>query len=535
MSVLRTATVALLVGLALLASGCGGSSPGSAPASRKAPLISIFEAQGPLLTDPTATLDQLRQLGVSAVRVFMSWSSVAPDPAGRRPPASFAAADPGAYPASGWAPFDAIVRAAKPRGIKVFLSLEGPAPLWATAPGAPRNAPEGGGGWEPSAAAYGRFVHAVGQRYSGHYVPAGTASRLPRVTMWSLWNEPNDGPQLAPQAIDRSTVEVSAVRYRQLLRTGWPALQATGHGGDTILIGELAPYGQTGPGDPGTFGEMVPLRFVRALYCVDGSLRPLRGTAAALRGCPTTAAGSRQFAAEYPALFRASGFAVHPYPGPTRVPPTTVFPASPDFVNLATLPKLERVLDTVTAEYGASRRFPLYSTEYGYFTDPPFSAGAPMAVAADYLNWAEYISWSNPRVMAFDQYLLSDPPGTSPSKFDTGLQFSSGAPKPTYAAWRMPIYLPHTRQPSGSSLEVWGCVRPAPYAKADTGRAQTVRIEEQTGGAGGYKLVKSLTITDPNGYFDAGVHFAASGVVRLAWTYPHGPTVYSRAVPITAS
>ena len=535
MSVLRKPAAAGLAALALLASGCGSSPPRPGPVTRGTSLVSIFEAQGGLLTDPAGTLDELRHLGVGVVRVFLSWNSVAPNPLSRAAPKRFAASSPGAYPAAGWARYDAVVRAAKPRGIRVFFSVEGPAPLWATGPGAPRGAPERGAQWKPSAAAYGRFVHAVGTRYSGSYAPPGAAP-LPKVSMWSLWNEPNDGPQLAPQTIDNSTAELSAATYRALVAAGWPSLQATGHGSDTILIGELAPYGQSlGSNVPGKFGEMVPLRFVRALYCVDAALHPLRGAAAAARACPTTAAASQRFAAENPGLFQATGYAVHPYPGPTRLPPNAVVSTSPDFANLAALPNLERTLRAVTGAYGRPRSFPFYNTEYGYITDPPYGPGAPVALAAVYENWAEYISWRYPPMRSWDHYLLVDPPSNGPSAFDTGLEFADGAHKPTYDAFRMPIYLPVTRTRHGSALEVWGCVRPAHYAELDTGKPQRVQIELQPAGGGPFQAVKALTVTDPGGYFDTQVQFPESGIVRLTWSYPHGPVVHSRTVAVTVA
>lgn len=491
----------------------------------------MFEAQGGLLSDPSGTLDELKRLGVNVVRVFVPWNAVAP---ATPPPPSPAASD-AAYAAGDWAPFDAIVRDAAPRGLQVYLTLEGGAPRWATGPGAPASAPEGGTYWKPSAAAFGAFVRAAGTRYSGHYTPSGASSPLPRISFWSLWNEPNDGPQLAPQTTGNSTIEASASMYRGLVDAGWSALQATGHGADTILIGELAPYGQTGPGSPGTFGEMVPLRFVRALYCVDSSLRPLQASAAAARGCPTTSSASKAFAADHPGLFHATGFAVHPYPGPGRIPPNFVPPGSPDFANLAALPNLEQLLDKLTSSYGAAKRFPLYSTEYGYFTDPPSPDGAPYPVAADYLNWAEYMSWRDPRIVAWDQYLLVDPPASSPSKFVTGLELADGTRKPTYGAWRMPIYLRVTHESPGKPLEVWGCPRPAPYARLQTGVAQRVRIQLRPASGGAFKTVSTLTIGDASCYFDTNVTFPSGGTVRLAWSYPQGPTIYSREVQVTVS
>ena len=39
-------------------------------------------------------------------------------------------------------------------------------------------------------------------------------------------------------------------------------------------------------------------------------------------------------------------------------------------------------------------------------------------------------------------------------------------------------------------------------------------------------------MTGSGGYFDLHMKFPSSGSVRLAWTYPQGPTVYSRSVAI---
>lgn len=520
--------------LAMLAAGCGSStSPVQTAISRPGP-ESIFEPKGPLFADPPGTLDLMRRLGVDRVKVFVAWNSLAPDASSRVAP-RFDAANPSAYPAGAWSQYDAIVRAAAARGIAVYLAVGGPAPLWATQPHAPRGAPYGGAQWKPSPAAYGRFVRAVARRYDGTYTPPGASSPLPRVSFWGIWNEPNLGSQdLAPQAIDHSAIETSPAMYRGLVDVAWSAFQATGHGGDTILIGELAPYGQTGPGSPGDFGEMVPLRFLRALYCVDSGLHPLRGAAASARLCPTTTAGSNSFARDHPGLFQASGFAMHPYPS-GQLPPNAPPPGSPDFVDMATLPRLEHVLDAVTSAYGSNKRFPIYITEYGYITDPPYSLGAPLQLAAAYLNHAEYMAWLDPRIRSTDQFLLMDPPPGSRSNFDTGLESSSGAHKPSFDAYRMPIFLPLTRGTRGQSLEVWGCVRPAHYVAAATGAAQRVKIELRSAPGQPFTTIAVAPITNVHGYFDVRVRFPSSGSVRLAWSYPHGPTVYSRSVAITVS
>ena len=95
------------------------------------------------------------------------------------------------------------------------------------------------------------------------------------------------------------------------------------------------------------------------------------------------------------------------------------------------------------------------------------------------------------------------------------------------------------QRPSGDSLEVWGCARPAHVAASDTGDPQLVEIQFQANSRGPYKTVQNLAITDPHGYFDTRVMFGSSGRVRLSWSYPpvdaySQPTpVYSRVVQIT--
>jgi len=477
-----------------------------------------------MLANPSGTLDTLRSLGVDVVKVFVPWDDIAPDPASSHPPAGFDGSDPSAYPAANWAIYDTIVRDAAARGVGLDLTLAEPPPRWARGAGAPADA---GPQWKPSPALFGQFVHAVGARYSGHYTPPGETKPLPRVSTWSIWNEPNYGPELKPQAIDHWRIPVSPMLYRGLLDAAWDALLATGHGHDTILIGELAPRGiEAADG-------MVPLRFVRALYCLSDSLQPLRGAAATVLGCPPTAAGSSAFRARNPALFDASGFSDHPYPQ-GQAKPDFVTPDEPDYADFAALPKLMSTLDHAQQAYGASKRFQIWSTEFGYKTNPPLALQASPTVAASLINWSEYLSWRNPRIASYDQFGLVDPLPSSGSSFVTALESSNGTPKATYDAYRMPVWLPVTSFSSGQPVEVWGCVRPARYARIDSGRVQRVRIQFKRAGAARFATVATVTLSDPYGYFDVDQAFPRTGAVRLAWTYPHGAEIFSRTVSVTA-
>ena len=252
--------------------------------------------------DPAGTLATFRSLGVTRVRLSVTWASLAPSPNSKKAPKGFKGGDPASY--KGWAIYDTIARQAKADGIGLDFMLTGPAPRWATGPGMPSGTHLQ---WKPSASQFGAFAKAVGTRYSGHY------HGLPRITFWSIWNEPNYGFDLAPQTTNHDSIEVGAAIYRGLLSHAWAGLSQSGHkpGHDTILIGETAPRGLDH--GIGNFQGVKPLRFLRALYCVDSQYRQLRGSAASARGCPTTAGGSRAFRKQNPALFSASGFADHPY------------------------------------------------------------------------------------------------------------------------------------------------------------------------------------------------------------------------------
>ena len=482
-----------------------------------------FQDNDLLLGDPghlDETLQTLSSLGVQRLRITVEWNVIAPDPNSRRAPAGFDGSNPADYPAGAWGPYDAIVQAAARYRLGLNFNVTGGAPRWAVGRGAPSNLRSV---WYPSPPAFGAFVQAVATRYSGAYTPVGATAPLPRVGFWSVWNEPNVGTSsLSPQAVNGA--EVGPRLYRGLLDAAYGALQVTGHGGDTILIGELA---STGHANPGSTLGMEPLRFLRALYCVDSRFRELRGAAAAARACPTNGSGSAHFRAENPALFQATGWSLHPYhldTAPNVVSP----PADADWVTLADLPKLEGSLDRVQRVYGSHKRFPIYLTEFGLETNPPLPLfQLTPAQQAVYLNQAEYMAWRDPRVQTLSQYLLKDAPpgdGSPISAFASGLEFINGKAKPSFAAYRLPIWMPSVRAKRGHSLEVWGCVRPAKrYRRAAVGPV-LIQLNGRT--------IRSVDVTDPAGYFDVDLSFPRSGTVRLAWTYPHGPTIYSRAVVI---
>jgi hypothetical protein len=523
---------------------------GSSKPRHGAPLAMLQEYVN-LLGRPEPTLQILRSIGVDVVRAQVVWNMIAPDSSSPTPPTGFNASDPAAYPASSWAPYDAVVRDAWADGVKLNFVLTGGAPQWALGTDAPPSQ-RPAGAWKPSAAAYGQFVQAVAIRYSGRYTPPGASAPLPPVQFWEIWNEPNWGVSLEPQMSLHPLRVVAAPVYRDLLDAAWSALQRAGDSHAAIITGGLSPRGITVPPDntlAAAINVSSPIAFTQTLYCVDSSYHQLRGAAAAQAGCPTTDAGSQRFRRAHPALFDATGYGLHPYP--VSLPPTQADSSGAGTVEFSQIPQLTNTLDRIQSVYGSDRKLNVYNTEFGYVTHPPNASTGYVspAVAARYINWAEYLTWRNPRLATTMQYLLYDPaPGPSVfgnGGFATGLLFFNGVPKATFAAYRMPIFLPVSRAGSGDSLEVWGAVRPAHYASLDAHRAQQVQIQFRAGSSGPFRTVKSVPITDPGGYFDVPVKFSASGTVRLKWSYPPGDqrlvdpvtpqdtTIYSREVHVT--
>ena len=472
----------------------------------------------------TSTLDTLQSLGVDRIRVSMFWSLVAPANDQPQKP-NFDATDPAQYPAAHWHRYDRLIRAALARGILVNLNFTSPVPRWAAAE-APRADIQHTFG--VNAEEFGKFVRAVGTRYSGTY--AG----LPRVDYWSIWNEPNQAGWLTPQwgpdpRNSKRWVDSAPALYRRLVQHAWQGLADTGHGTDTILVGETAPQGERN--DKDITQSIDALKFIRRLYCLDDNLNILTGSHAQVRDCP---AGKDTFVAQNPALFRATGFAHHPYALLTP-PGRRSRPA--DWVSMADLGKLSRELSRIYRRYGqkmqTKRGVPLYLTEYGYQTKPdPFVARVvTFARQAAWINQAEYMAYRNRNVRTISQFLLVDDgplPGEKNPRvawrtFQSGLQLLSGKRKPSYKAYVTPIHLTKTRVRRGFSTRVFGMLRPA----APAARVR-VQIQFRPRGAKRWQTHKRITVRGPRHYFTTPLRMTRPGSVRILWS--NGRAVASRSV-----
>ena len=420
---------------------------GAAPtAVRDAPHPARLRALKPLIG--LGRRPRIRALTPAPLRTLtdVQWATVAPSPNATKQP-NFNASDPNAYPAKNWAIYDQAIKSAQQAGITVDLEVTGGSPRWASG----KNYPKGATScwqhdvaycaWMPNAKMYGQFVHAVTERYDGHFKPTGASTTLPAVHFWSFWNEPNFGQDLGPQATNGSTVPYAPQAYRALLAAGWKALQQTQQGvRNTTLVGELAATGYPlhaagHPGSlPGNGAIYLSLDFMRAVYCLSPNYQKLTGSTAKLYGCPTTGAAASKFRSQNPGLFNATGFAIHAYDS-KQAPNQSPSSINPSYATFPVLKRVEAALDKATHAWGSGKHYPIYNDEYGYITSPPApkSKGDPSeATAAAELNQAEYISYKDPRIAAYGQYLINDPVPAAQQiggGFASGLYTSKGKPK----------------------------------------------------------------------------------------------------------
>jgi hypothetical protein len=303
------------------------------------------------------------------------------------------------------------------------------------------------------------------------------------VNLWSVWNEPNLPVFLLPQrSSDRSHIPVSPTLYRNLYLNAHAGLSASGHGGDTILMGELLPVGKSGTTPR---SSIRPLEFLRELACLDSRYRAFKGKAAKVRGC-----------VGYKPL-PLSGLAYHPYSlagGPTTSPPNR------DDATIGTLSRVTKALDRISARHrlAGPPRIPLWLTEFGVQTDPPdYLFGAPIKRVPGFLGASELLAFRNSRVFSYSQYPLVD--DHTNSGFQSGLRFSNDKAKPgIYLEYKLPIYV----RRSGSGVEFFGGVR-----AADSGG--TVDLFSKRGKA---KPVKLKTVKlGPHGYFDVPLRVPGAG------------------------
>jgi hypothetical protein len=447
----------------------------TAPAHASTRQESIFQDDSTLVFEGDAkrqqALDEIKSLGATTIHSLLFWSRIAPASDAAKKPAGFDATNPDAYPAGAWFQYDQFVDEAQARGLQVIFSPV-QAPHWADTCKTRGQAHH----CKPRPSDYQQFVEAAGKNF-------------PQVHRWSAWNEPNQSNWLYPQRqrVRGHIIPTAAIEYRNLFRAMTAGLQATGHGGDQMLLGETAPLGRT----TGSLGKrfLSPTELFQGVFCLDSRGHKLRGRVARDTGC------SGRYA-----KLPIKGITHHPYNRGGSQPPTAR-PGSGE-ITIANVSRLSSVINQGARAHRIPGRLPFYFTEFGFQTNPPDRIfGISLGRQARWINQSDYIAWHNSRVRAVAQYEMFDDPQLA--AFQTGLRFKNGKAKPSLGAYRLPIWV--TR--SGLGVRVWGWVRPA------AGTPQTVQIQN---GRKKFRTVKTAR-TNSRGFFDVRIGRQAGSKWRFLW------------------
>ncbi len=458
--------------IAVLACALCAGSAGVAQALASQGQVNYFEAGSDLLNPTTRphVIAQMQHLGVHALRLELSWGLVAPDANGVTPPAKFEAANPASY---AWGEYAIVLAEAKRLGWQVLLTVTAPAPRWATAN---HRAPYI---TRPDPKDYGEFMTAVAREFGSE------------VSIYAIWNEPNESVFLLPQWNANGTPASGRI-YRGLYQAGYAGLQAAGLRHPRVLFGETAPAGDdtVNPRREGAKAlrhPVAPLAFMREALCLNAQYRKASS-------CEE---------------LQMTGYSHHAYTlpaGPYYVPPGR------DNVMIGALSRLSNALNLAAHAHAIPANVPIYLTEFGVQSFPNKYLGVSAAQQAEFDAIDEHIAYENPRVAAFSQYLLKDDPlgGPEPeARFQTGLEYFSGALKPLYYGWPIPLTV--TKQRHGVSL--WGLVRPA-------AGATKVTVLVQARGSRRFKTLRTIT-TNSLGYWSFNSSTAGQ-YWRVRWTSPTG-------------
>jgi hypothetical protein len=462
---IHTSMIALLASLLAV----GGAAMDADPALASHAQGLFFEAPSELL-DPASrpmAIEQMQHLGVKAVRVELSWYSVAPgrESAGRP---DFDATDPSSYE---WGQYDALLAEAKRLHWQVLLTVAPPAPRWATANGTVPYVTR------PEDRDFKEFMTAIGRHYGSI------------VTDYAVWNEPNEYNSLRPQFGSNGSPAAPTI-YRGLFEAGYEGLRAAGIKAPRVLMGETAPGGfaKLTSKVPGYSG-VAPLSFLRGALCLSASYHRARSCS----------------------KLPAYGYAQHPYASNTDGP--FYKPPNPESVTIGTLGRLVGALNRAGRAGAIKPDMQVYLTEFGVMSKPNRYFGVSVGQQAEYDAIAERIAWENPRVADFSQYLLRDDPLSKEAgavTFQTGLEYADGEKKPLFYGFPVPLTV--TYAPGGYDL--WGLARLA------GGKSTTVTVLIQRQRSSRWQVLRKVR-TGPLGYWTLrstvkGTHW------RVRWRSPSG-------------
>ena len=429
------------------------------------------------------------QLGVNTVRVIVPWSQLAPDAELPQTPHDFNATDPDAYPAArlGGPRHD---RRAQRRAVRHHDRPDGHrrrAAAGRRARHPPGRRPQFYA-WKPNASrvravragAWARATAATTTRHGSPGTPTARGSASGR-----SGTSPTTARSLAPQGDPRPPRDrVQPAMYRSLVDAGWNGAAARPATGTTRSCSASSRRGATtaeprGVGSPG----MKPLVFVRALYCVDSQLPtscaapPPRSAAA--RPTPPARGGSGPEPGAVQGHRRRRPPLLRWYPPnqeQLRTTPTTTVAGrdrqprrarstgSTASTARAALPDLQhRVRLHHQPAQARHQATPGSSGDHGGLL-PQLGRVLSLAQSAGHLFTQYLLPTRCPRPVRRLRRLRQRP---------ADLRQASRRPPTTPSGCRSTCRC--TSVTADAALEVWGCARPAQFARCDTGAADRSR------------------------------------------------------------
>jgi hypothetical protein len=349
-------------------------------------------------------LARIRATGATVVRIPVDWRYTVGEgetaAAGGLPGGAggFDARDPGS-PRYRFAPIDAAVRDTVAAGLTPLLVVSR-APSFAEAPGRwPYAYP---GSWAPSPTALGEFAVALARRYDGSFPdPQAPARALPRVALFQAWNEPNLARYLEPQwVVERGRWQAfSPLLYRQLLNAFYAGVKSVQPRSEVLAAG-IAPNG-----DPAGVGRMTPVRFLRALLCLEGAGPSGPPRSGQRRGHGRGLTGLRAGCLD-PPHFDALAFHPLSFESPNTPAASAQDVAIADIAKVTGLLKQAERLRTVLP--GGPK--PIWATELNWESAPQSAHGVPDRLQAAWVSRALHRLWVAGVGLAEWQFLIDPYP-----------------------------------------------------------------------------------------------------------------------------
>lgn len=472
----------------------------------------------------TAITERIKGTGVRFQRIALSWTELAhtqpADPTDPFDPAyDFSYADDAIRAiAADW--INEKTGQPTGAGLEPLLVIES-APDWAQEPGRPACPPKRTdpnyeycrypGSWRPKPAALAALAQAIATRYDGNDRYNAYNRRLPKVSYFQVWNEPNLSTHLTPQR-DAKGGYVADDIYRAMLSSFRQGLQASGRTDTVMISAGLAPFGRTASVRDGA----APQDFARAVLCIQ-----YRTTYTTTRVRKRVRQRGRWVTVwvtvKVPVrnLVRIPGcpladfdvWAQHPYD--IQGSPDT----PPDYQQrrgvVADLPAFRQILDTASklGTVTPAGRKPFWITEFDWWTNPPNRIfGQPVNVVARWTTLTLWRAWKAGAEALF-WFRMRDVPGwpgglwfasrNLPSAQLTRDIIAADRAKPALANFRWPMIVS-----TGARPFAWGVV-----PCRDEGVA--VRIEKSVRGRW---TAIATTTTSPSGTFLVNLPTAGNGV-----------------------